>query len=53
MEGAGRYPAEHTMSAEVCPCMREDSDPQSEALLEQVVDSDYVKHINLVGPEKP
>ena len=31
------------MSAEVCPCMRENSDPQSEALLEQVVDSENMK----------
>lgn len=42
-EGAGRISAEYAMGAEVRPWMREKSDPQSEALLEKVVDSENMR----------
>ncbi len=42
-EGAGRNPAEYVAGAWVCPWNKENSDPQTEALLERVVASENMK----------
>ncbi len=42
-EGAGRIPVGAADSAEVCPCARNNSDPQQQRLLEKVVETGNMK----------